>query len=347
MPKGLFAPKPYEAAIMEYEEKPLGEREVRIRTEFASGKHGTTMGAMSGTNFHGAKFDTDMRLFVDAPGVEPPSAYDPPRPLGESGVGTVTEVGSAVTKWKPGDRVIGHFKVRETNTSSEDTLWPLGTIDPLDALCVEPAYVSFHCVRESNVRYADTVAVVGLGAIGLIAVQMARQSGAGMVFAIDPLAKRRDWALSHGADHAFDPGTENAALRVHELTGGKGVDVAIEVSGAYPALETAIKCTRVAGTVCSAGFYQGESKGLWLGREWHHNRLNVVVPHGCGWGHTPRDYPRWDQARAWSGIVGQLERRRLDVSGLIDPVVPFDEAVEAMDKVYRDPAGIIKYGVTF
>ncbi len=347
MPKGLFAPAPYQAAILDYEDKPLEPGQVRLRTEFASGKHGTTTGMMSGKNFEGARFDTDMRLFLNDPAAKPPTTFSSPRALGESGVGVVTETGSAVTRWKVGDRVLGGLKVRQTNTLAESDLWPLGTIDPLQALCVEPAFVSFHCVREANVRFGDTVAVIGLGAIGLIAVQMARQSGAEVIIAVDPLDKRRQWALAHGADHAIDPTAEDAPLRIHEITGGKGVDVAIEVAGAYRALETAIKSTRICGTVCSAGFYQGEASGLWLGREWHHNRLNIVVPHGCGWGHTPRDYPRWDHHRAHTAIVSQLERRHLDLSGLIDPVVPFDQAVEVMEKVYRDPSSILKYGVAF
>jgi hypothetical protein len=48
--------------------------------------------------------------------------------------------------------------------------------------------------------------------------------------------------------------------------------------------------------------------GLWLGREWHHNRLNIVVPHGCGWGHPPRDYPGWDSRRAQDVLVDMMRR---------------------------------------
>jgi threonine dehydrogenase-like Zn-dependent dehydrogenase len=347
MPKGLFYKAPFEAHISEYRDAPLGEHEVRVRTEFASGKHGTTMGLMEGKNFVGARFDAAMRLFIDDPASKPPTSFDPERPYGESGVGTITEVGSAVSRWKKGDRVIGGFRLQETNTAPDDQVWPLGTIDPLDALCYEPAFVSFHCIRESNVRFGDTVAVFGLGAIGLIAVQMARQSGAEIVIAVDPLAKRREWALSHGADHAIDPTKENASLKIHQLTGGPGVDAAIEVSGAYPALEGAIKSTRIAGTVCSAGFYQGEAFGLYLGREWHHNRLNIVVPHGCGWGHTPRDYPRWDRWRATAAIIAQLEKRHLRVDGLIDPVVRLEQMPGVMEKIHTNPSDIIKYGVKF
>jgi threonine dehydrogenase-like Zn-dependent dehydrogenase len=235
--------------------------------------------------------------------------------------------------------------IRETNVCREERLWELGAIDPYLALCVEPAYVAFHCVRESHVRFGERVAVIGLGALGLLAVRMAVESGAEVVFAIDPLPARRQWALENGAGWAFDPTTEDAALRVHELIGGTGVDVAIELAGAYPALQTAIRCARVGGTVCSAGFYQGEAHGLWLGREWHHNRLNVIVPHGCGWGHQPREYPAWDERRAYDCIVSMMRQGRLTAPGLIQPVVSLEEGPEVFRTIARHPEQVVKYAV--
>ncbi len=193
----------------------------------------------------------------------------------------------------------------------------------------------------------DSVAVIGLGVLGLIAVRMAVQAGAEKVFAVDMLPNRRQWALDHGADAVLDPAEDDVALRIHELTGGKGVDVAIELAGAYPALNTALKCVRNTGTVCSAGFYQGEAYGLHLGREWHHNRLTIVVPHGCGWGHEPRDYPRWDQKRAYDVLASLLHSGKLDVSGLITPIVGFEEGVDVFHMIRDDPNQVIKYGIRF
>jgi threonine dehydrogenase-like Zn-dependent dehydrogenase len=137
------------------------------------------------------------------------------------------------------------------------------------------------------------------------------------------------------------------ALEIHRATGGKGVDVAIELAGAYPALNNAIRCVRVGGTVCSAGFYQGEAHGLWLGREWHHNRLTMVVPHGCGWGHPPRDYPRWDSERAYDCIVQMMRKGKLSAPGLIQPVVPLEEAPEVFRLIREEPDRVIKYAVRF
>ena len=347
MPRRLAITGPHKVEVLDYEDPPLEAGEVLVAMELASGKHGTTLAMFDGVNFRGQEFDQSMRLFVPKED-EPPSDAPPPvHGTGTTGVGTVASVGPEVTRWKPGDRVFGLMDVRETNVCHEDRLWELGDIDPLLALCVEPAYVAFHCIRESPVRYGDRVAVIGLGALGLLAVRMALQGGAETVVAVDPLPIRRDWAARNGADHVLDPMACDAALEVHKLTGGPGVDVAIELSGTYPGLQTAIRCVRVGGTVCSAGFYQGDAKGLWLGREWHHNRITVVVPHGCGWGHPPRDTPLWDQQRAYDAIVSLMRSGRLTAPGLIQPIVSLDEGPATFRRIEHSPGEVIKYAVRF
>lgn len=348
MPRRLAIVGPYQVQVLEYDDPPLQPRQVQVRTELASGKHGTTFGMFDGRTFQGQRFDQEMRLFVAAeeePG--PQAGPAAPQNTGTTGVGTVIEVGPEATRWKTGDRVFGFMDIRETNLCHEERLWALGDVDPYLALCVEPAYVAFHCVRESQVRYGESVAVVGLGALGLLAVRMAVQGGAETVFAVDRLPNRLDWAARNGADHALNPADGDAALEIHRLTGGKGVDMAIELAGAYPALNTAIRSVRVGGTVCSAGFYQGEAHGLWLGREWHHNRLTMVVPHGCGWGHLPRDYPRWDERRAYDCIVSMMRKGRLTAPGLIDPVVSLDAGPEVFRLIREEPGQVIKYAIRF
>jgi len=337
---------PHKLETIEYEDRPLRDREVLVKTEIASGKHGTTVAGFEGVNWSGQRFDQKMRLFVQ---VEAPAEGASPEPVGTgtAGVGVVQEIGPGVTRWAVGDRVFGPMDVRETNICHEDGLWPLADLDPKLALCAEPAYVAFHCVRESQARYGDKVAVIGLGAIGLLAVRMLAETGAEQIFAIDPLANRREWAAAHGASHALDPLSGDCAVEVHRLTGGPGVDVAIEVSGSYPALQTAVRAVRLTGTVCSAGFYQGESRGLWLGREWHHNRLTMIVPHGCGWGHPPRDYPRWDERRAQDAIISLMRQGKLTAPDLIDPVVTIDQGPEVFRLIEEDPGKVIKFAVQF
>ena len=346
MPRRLAITAPHRVEILEYEDKPLQAHQVRVNTEIASGKHGTTLAGFEGLNFRGRHFDAEMRLFLDAETQTRP-AWSEPRATGTMGVGVVVEVGSQVARRQIGARVFGFMDIRETNICHEDRLWELGELDPYLVLCIEPAYVAFHCIRESQVRFGDSVAVIGLGALGLLAARMAVSAGAETVFAIDPLPNRRRWAAQNGADHVLDPTEGDVALKVHQLTDGAGVDVAIELSGKYSGLYTAIRCARICGTVCSAGFYQGEAQGLWLGRGWHQNRLTMVVPHGCGWGHPPRDYPRWDRERAYDCIVSMMRKKRLSAPGLVTPVVSLEQGPEVFRLMEHEPDKVIKFGVRF
>lgn len=349
MPRRLAATGVDQVSILSYEDAPLAADEVLVRTELAAGKHGTIAAALDHGALRGQRFDPDLRLFVDDPvaaeaGLPTPAA---PMALGTTGVGVVTQVGEAATGFQPGDRVFGRMDLRETNVCKPDRLWLLGAADPLDALCVEPAFVVFHCLRESHVRYGDAVAVVGLGALGLLAVRMAVAAGAALVVAIDPLPLRRQLAQSYGADLVLDPTVGDVALEVHRATGGAGVDVAIELSGAYPALQTAVRCVRVGGTVCAAGFYQGEANKLWLGREFHHNRVTLIVPHGCGWGHPPRDYPLWDDQRAYDTLAHLIQQRRLTAPDLINHTIPFEQGTQILELIRSRASEVIKYAVRF
>ena len=347
MPRRLVATAPHVVEVEEFDAPAVGPGQVRIRTEFASGKHGTARALFDKVNFQGQVFDQEMRLFRPAEDGVGWGGFGGAMALGTTGVGVVEEVGADVTNVGVGDRVVGILKVASENVVDADHVWLLGDADPLESLCVEAGYVSIHAVREADVRFGETVAVFGLGAIGLIAVQMAYRSGAGRVIAVDPLENRRAWALEHGADLALDPTSDDAPLRIHEATGGAGADIVIEASGSYAALESAIKSTRIRGTVSAAGFYQGEAKQVWFGREFHHNRLQMIVPHGCGWGHEPRDYPRWDEDRAYRTMIDMLQRGRLDLSGLIDPLVTLDEAPDVWRRIENEPGTVIKYGVKF
>jgi len=73
----------------------------------------------------------------------------------------------------------------------------------------------------------------------------------------------------------------------------------------------------------------------------------MVVPHGCGWGHPPRDFPRWDARRAHEAIVSLMRQGKLQAPGLIDPVVGFDEVSEVYRLIRDEPDRVVKYAVRF
>mgnify|MGYP006305815435 CR=1 FL=1 len=73
----------------------------------------------------------------------------------------------------------------------------------------------------------------------------------------------------------------------------------------------------------------------------------MIVPHGCGWGHPHRDYPLWDEQRAYDALASLMRRGKLTAPGLITPVVSPDEATEVFDLIRDHPDQVIKYAVRF
>ncbi len=369
MPRELIALEPRKPVLREYEEPELGLREIRIRTEFASPKHGTEMVGYRNEPSARRPYDPEWGCVIPRPGGEGPRNF----PLGNMAVGVVTEVGPEVTRFGVGDRVFGHLPIRETHTVDEGAVDPLP--DGLEAeavVCLDPAVMAL-AMRDAQVRLGDQVAVFGLGAIGLMAVQMARIAGADRVIGVDPIEARRDVAMALGADTALDPLADggDAGMAIRRISGAarseveppdgarvlggywevptqfgqRGVDVAIEASGSIPALQHAIRATRFGGTICMISYYGGDAAGLRLGDEFHVNRQQLVSARVES---LPlRDAPAWTLERLVEVALGWLENGRLRTEGIVTPVVPFGESVEAYREIDEHPERSIKLGIRF
>jgi len=117
---------------------------------------------------------------------------------------------------------------------------------------------AMHIVDRAALSLGDTVLVQGTGAVGLSAIALARLAGATKVIAIGAPADRLDLARAMGADVAIDLQQTDADARlamVRELTGGQGVDVAVEAAGSARAVEEAPELIRDGGRYVIAGHY--------------------------------------------------------------------------------------------
>jgi threonine dehydrogenase-like Zn-dependent dehydrogenase len=213
------------------------------------------------------------------------------------------------------------------------------------AVCLDPATVALGGVRDGGVRIGDRVIVTGLGAIGLMAIQLARVAGASFVAGVDPIERRRAAALAGGATHVFDPGDIDAGLETRRAA-GTGVDVAIETSGSARGLQAAIRALAFGGTVAVVGWFNEIQGGLDLGREAHFNRPRLVFPRVESEPHT--DHPRWNGRRLADAAWDLLATDRISGIAVVDPIVSFDNS----DSAYREyldeyPNRSIKLGVEF
>jgi threonine dehydrogenase-like Zn-dependent dehydrogenase len=342
VPRELVAIGPRQPVLREYAEPELGPGQVRVRAELGSPKHGTELGLYRGTSSSSmTHWDSELRLsFTEerTPGAEFPM------PLGNMCVGVVTEVGGEIASHRVGDRVYGHLPLRETHVVKEAQVRrvPDG-MSNVAVICLDPALYALTAVRDSRVRLGDAVAVFGLGAIGLVAAQMARLSGAAQVFGIDPMALRREVAAGWGVT-VLDPTHGDVAAEIKQAAGRQGVDAAIDLSGSFRALEQAVRCVRYGGVVVSAALYPGGSGGLPLGTEWHRNQVTLVSSRTSG--DPSRDHPLWDVHRVWDTCMDLL-RGRIDAEPIVQPRVTFDESAEAFREIDEHPERSIKLGVTF
>lgn len=331
--------------IREYDLQPLGDNEVRVQVQFAAPKHGTELHGLTGSAFDRKFWDKELRMFLPRDDSHrAPEKQE--RNIGNMIVGTVIETGSDVTRFNAGDRVFGYGPIREVHQVDQTRLRPLGNLSEVNAVSVDPAHVAFVAVRDGNIRIGDAVAVYGLGAIGLMAVQIARAGGARKVFAVDPLPMRRAFAEAHGADRAFDPTAVDAALEIKRATAGKGVDVSIETSGNSRALHDAIRCIRQCGTVVHVPWGPHDNSHLHLDEEFHLNRPTLIGSQAWeGWGNHDRDFPLWDWERAYQATIDLFRDGILTGEGLITPIVNFDEAPAELVAIRNEPQRTIKFGV--
>ena len=173
----------------------------------------------------------------------------------------------------------------------------------------------YHAVVEGGVRPGDVVAVLGLGPVGLCAVQVALIAGAAHVIAIDTIEARLEKARGFGAQ-AVHLTEEDPRAAVKGMTEGRGVDVAIDAVGDPRALELAIRLARKCGTVCVVGVY-AERCEVHMGLAWI-KALTMRTGHA-------------NVIRHLDPVMELLASGRLDPSPLVTHHMPLTQAPEAYE----------------
>jgi threonine dehydrogenase-like Zn-dependent dehydrogenase len=161
-----------------------------------------------------------------------------PREIGHEPAGVIEAIGTDVTEWKPGDRVAGLFGVMPGGFGAFATYakatadWLVRVPDhvPLEHAIVEPVKCIVTGLRAANPEFGDHALVVGCGFMGLLCVAGLRNPGLASLVAVDMLDERLELARQFGATHRLNPQRDDVLARLTEITGGHGVDVAMEAS---------------------------------------------------------------------------------------------------------------------
>lgn len=344
MPSMVSFTGPRTAELIDEDRLPVGPDEVRIRTLYSGISAGTEMTAYRGSNpYLNKKWDTDRRLFVEGS----TSVDYPLNGWGYEEVGEVTEVGGNASGVAVGDRIWGVWghrseTVQKADFAAQRILPP--EADPRIGIFSQIGAIALNVILDADIHVGETVAVFGLGIPGQIAAQLARLNGA-RVIAVDGISARRDLATRLGAHHVLDPRDGSAAETIREMTGGRGADVALEITGNYRALHEAIRAVAYSSRVCAAGFMQGEGSGLFLGEEFHHNRVQVVSSQISGV--APALQHRWDRYRLTKTAMDLAVAGQLHLTDLITHTLPAAQVSEAFTMLDTTPQDALQVVLDF
>ena len=272
--------------------------------------------------------------------------------IGHEFVGEVVAAGDEVTRVKEGDRVLGtyatacgscfHCEREEFHKCDSSRVYghgetlgslqgaqaelvlvphanlalrrvPDGLSDDVALFAGDVMGTAFHAVDSRPLREGETAAILGLGPVGLCAVQAARAAGASAVIAVDTVEDRLRMAESFGATAVHltegDPRGE-----VKKLTDGRGVDLAVDAVGHPDALELALRLARKAGTVSATGVY-AERVEVHMGLLWI-KAITLTSGHANVIKHLDR-------------VLELLSAGELDPAPLVTHHMKLDEAPEA------------------
>jgi 2-desacetyl-2-hydroxyethyl bacteriochlorophyllide A dehydrogenase len=272
--------------------------------------------------------------------------------LGHEFVGTVVAAGEGVTDVAEGDRVLGcycsacgkcffcrrgdfhkcddgrvfgHGKTLGSlqGAQADQVLVPHanltlrrvpdGMADDAALFAGDVMGTGWHAVDQAGIRPGDSAAVLGLGPVGLCAVQAARAAGAAKVIAIDSVEERLRIAREFGAE-AVHLTEDDPRAAVKDATEGRGVDAAIDAVGHPDALELAARVTRKAGTVSAIGVY-AERVPVHMGIVWI-KALTLKTGHANVIGHVDR-------------VLAMMAAGVLDPTPLVTHHMPLAEAADA------------------
>ena len=323
MPEAVWFPAAGATEIRTEPPRPVGSTDVRVRALVSGLSAGSELLVYRGL--------APSDLPPDLPTVE--GDFRLPIKFGYANVGAVVEVGAAVAGLEVDDLVFAHHP--------HQTEYVVGATFPIrlpKGLPVERGVFAANLetaatvVMDANPRLEEAVLVVGQGIVGLLVTMLLKRAGARPIIAVDFHELRRDAAVRAGADHALGPG-DGLVRQVMELTGGRGVDVAVEASGSPAALQSCVDTAAFGGTVVVASWYGRREVRLTLGGAFHRRRLRLVSSQVSTL--DPTLSPRWSRDRRTDLVRTLLTE--LPLEDLISHRFPFRAAASAYELLEGKP----------
>ena len=274
-----------------------------------------------------------------------PSYVKLPICLGHEGGGTIVKVGSKVTGYHVGDRVIVYADVL-ISPSGADPLFSDYVRAPtyclqrvpewidMDTACqAEPLACAVHAIYNCGLQLGDTAVVIGLGYTGQVILQGLKKFGANTAIGIDLDNSKLTLAKKRGADVVINAKREDPVERVIEETDGKGADVVIEAVGKEETIDQATRMLRKGGILGLFGWVTRPVKVDLC--QWHVKYINPKI----------LKIPSYREKMPWAEKGFDLIRKGiLEVKSLITCEYPLASLQEAFERYDKD-LSVIKVGI--
>lgn len=254
----------------------------------------------------------------------------------QCGCGSTAHGWKAIGGWRFGNTMDGCQAeyVRVPDAMANLAPVPDELTDEQVLMCPDIMSTGFSGAESGRIRIGDTVAVFAQGPIGLCATAGARLKGATRIIVVDTVAERLAVARAMGADVTIDYKTQDVVETIRTLTGGRGVDVAIEALGTQQTFESALRVLRPGGTLSSLGVY---SQNLTIPLDAFSAGLgdNRIVTTLCPGGK--------ERMRRLLGVVAS---GRVDLKPLVTHRYKLDDIEQAYDLFSHQRDGVLKVAIT-
>lgn len=263
-----------------------------------------------------------------------------PMTLGYCGVGYVDKIGENVKSVNVGDRVLVYHGIHSNyniRTENEITKVENTDVSSLEAAFVIIASMGLGGVRKLEIEIGESAMVMGLGLLGIFAVQFCHLNGAYPVIAADLNPDRRKLALELGADYALDPSEPNFIEKVKEITKGKGVNATVEVTGVAKALNQALDCASYMGRISLLGCTRVSDSSIDYYQQVHRPGIKLIGAHNFIRPKVesfPHHWTHHDDCRA---ILDLIEAGRIKVLPIVSRIVKPEDGSEIYQELINDP----------
>lgn len=211
---------------------------------------------------------------------------------------------------------------------------PDGLSDEQVLMCPDIMSTGFGGAESANIQIGDIVAVFAQGPIGLCATAGAKLSGASVVIGVDRLANRLNMSTRMGADHVIDGSHVDPVEEILRLTGGRGVDVAIEALGTQATFEAALRVLRPGGTLSSLGVYSTDLTiplGAFAAGLGNHRIVTTLCPGG---------------KERMRRLMSVIANGRVDLGAMVTHRYKLDDIEAAYDLFGQQKDGVLKVAIS-